>query len=138
VNTKETNTTAHSPAHSGATRRTPRRPSKLVLLRVKVTTMIVAVVLFFASLAGIAVYNPGVSHQPQTPVPVQQITIVKPGGSGSVVVPPPPHVTPLQPLVRSRGSRSRIGRSIGMRDRLGTAGRYLDGEKFWNRPVFDA
>jgi hypothetical protein len=104
VETKRTNAKVGSSARSRATRRTSRRPSKLALLRVKVATVVVAVVLFFASLAGIAVYNPGVSNAAAVPAQPQQITIVQPGGSNSRVVVPPPRVNAVRPLVRSRGS----------------------------------
>jgi hypothetical protein len=104
VNTKGTSTTAHSSTRSGATRRTARRPSKLALLRVKVATIVVAVVLFFASLAGIAMYNPGVANAATASVQASQITIVKPGGSDARLLAPPPRVTAVRPLVRSRGS----------------------------------
>jgi hypothetical protein len=95
---------AGTPTHSGTTRHTRKRPSKLALLRVKVATIALAVLLFFTSLVGIAIYNPGVSTQPAAPVPARQITVVKPGGSDSLVLPPPPHVTAVRPFVRSRGS----------------------------------
>jgi hypothetical protein len=106
VNTKGTSTKADSSTHSGTTRRTPRRPSKLKLFRIKVATIVAAVILFLASLTGIAVYNPGVAAQAPapTPVPAQRITIVKPDGSHSQVVLPPPRVTAPRPFVRSRGS----------------------------------
>jgi hypothetical protein len=77
------------------------------LLRAKVATIIVAIVLFFASLVSIAIYNPGVASQPAQQAPAQQvqrITIVKPGSSGVQVVPSPPHVSATRPFVRSRGS----------------------------------
>jgi hypothetical protein len=69
-----------------------------------VATIIVAVVLFFASLAGIAIYNPGVSNAAAVLAEPQQITIVQPGGSNSRVVAPPPRVNAVRPLARSRGS----------------------------------
>ena len=81
MNTKRVSTEAASSIRSTTTRRTSRRPSKLALLRVKVATIVVAVVLFFASLTGIAIYNPGVGNEAAVPVQAQQITIVKPGGS---------------------------------------------------------
>ncbi len=98
---------AHSSTRSATTRRTPKRPSKLQLFRVKVAAVVGALVLFFASLAGIAIYNPGVASQAAAPAQVQQITIVKPStpsGSNSVVLPPPPRVTAVRPFVRTRGS----------------------------------
>jgi hypothetical protein len=102
VNTKSTSTMAHSSLRSRTTRR--RRPSKLALLRVKVVTIVTAVVLFFASLTGIAIYNPQVSNAAAVTVQAQQITIVKPGGSDSLLLAPPPRVAAVRPLVRSRGS----------------------------------
>jgi hypothetical protein len=104
VNAKRTSTVADSSIRSTTTRRTSRRPSRLALLRVKVATLVVAVVLFFASLTGIAIYNPQVGNQAVVPVQAQQITIVKPDGSDSLVLPPPPRVSAVRPLVRSRGS----------------------------------
>jgi hypothetical protein len=102
---------ADSSTRSVTTRRKPKRPSKLALLRIKVVTIAVAVVLFFAGLAGIAIYNPGVAHassgstsQAPTPVPAQHISVVQPGQSTPKVVQPPTHVSPIQPFVRSRGS----------------------------------
>jgi hypothetical protein len=111
-----TTKTAVSSTRSGANKRGPKRLSKLALLRVKIATIVAAIVLFFGSLIGIAIYNPGVAHA-QAPVPVQaqqpqqqqQINIVQPGTSNSknsapVVVPAPPQVNNLRPFVRSRGS----------------------------------
>lgn len=104
-------TKAGSSTRSGANRRRPRRPSKLALLRIKVVTIIGAIVLFIAGVAGIAMYNPGVASQNSgsanpapTPVPAQHISIVSPGGTGPTVVQPPTRVSPIQPFVRSRGS----------------------------------
>jgi hypothetical protein len=68
-----------------------------------VATIIAAVVLFLASLAGIAIYNPQVGSQAAVPVQAQQITIVKPGGLDSLLL-APPRVSAVRPLVRSRGS----------------------------------
>jgi hypothetical protein len=62
------------------------------------------VILFFASLTGIAIYNPQVGNEAAVPVQAQQITIVKPGGSDSLLLAPPPRVSAVRPLVRSRGS----------------------------------
>jgi hypothetical protein len=106
VNTKGTNTKVDSSTRSATTRRRPRRPSKLKLLRIKVATIVAAVILFLAGLTGIAVFNPGVAAQApaSTPVPTQHITIVKPNGSHSQVPLPAPSVTARRPLVRSRGS----------------------------------
>jgi hypothetical protein len=104
VNTKGTKAKAGSSTRSGATRRTPRRPSKLALLRVKVATIVVAVILFFASLVGIALYNPAVASQAVVPVQSEQITIVEPGSSRSLLLAPPPRVSAVRPFVRSRGS----------------------------------
>jgi len=69
-----------------------------------VATIIAAVVLFLASLTGIAIYNPQVGSQAAVPVETQQITIVKPGGLDSLLLAPPPRVSAVRPLVRSRGS----------------------------------
>jgi hypothetical protein len=104
VNTKRTSTVAASSIHSTTTRRASRRPTKLALLRVKVATIVVAVVLFFASLTGIAIYNPQVGNEAAAPAQTEQITIVKPGGSGSLLLALPPRVAAVRPLVRSRGS----------------------------------
>jgi hypothetical protein len=62
--------------------------------------------LFFGSLTGIAMYNPGVADKGLVPVqaPTQQITIQKRDDSNSVVLAPQPRVTVVRPLVRSRGS----------------------------------
>lgn len=104
MNTKRTSMKADSSIHSTTIRRGVRRPSKLALLRVKVATIVVAVVLFFASLAGIALYNPSVASQASVPVQAQQVTIVEPSGSRSLVLAPPPRITAVRPFVRSRGS----------------------------------
>jgi len=69
-----------------------------------VATIVVAVVLFFASLTGIAMYNPQVGNGAAVPVRAQQITIIKPGGSDSLLLAPPPRVATVRPFVRSRGS----------------------------------
>jgi len=86
------------------TRNASRRVSKLDLLRVKLATVVVAIVLFFASLKIITVYNPGVSTEASVPVPTAQITIVKPDGSDSRVFTPRSRVRAVRPLTRSRGS----------------------------------
>jgi hypothetical protein len=104
VNKQRTSSETDPSIRPGTTRRTSRRPSKLVLLRVKVATIGMAVVLFFASLTGIAIYSPGASYEATAPVEAQQITIVKPGGSDTRVLAPPPGVTAVRPLARSRGS----------------------------------
>ena len=104
MKTKGMNTKAGSSTRSAATRRTPKRPSKLALFRVKVATVVAAVVLFFASLAGIALYNPALANQAAASVPSEQITIVEPSGSRSLLLPSPPSVTAVRPFVRSRGS----------------------------------
>ncbi len=104
MSTKRTSTQVESSTRSTTTRRTSRRPSKLALLRVKVATIAVAVVLFFASLTSIAIYNPGAGSEAAVPVQAQQITIVEPGGSQTLVLAPPPRVTAVRPLVRSRAS----------------------------------
>ncbi len=96
--------TADSSIGPITTRRTSRRPSKLTLLRAKVATIAMAVVLFFASLAGIAMYNPQVGNEATAPVQAQQITIVKPDGSDSLRLVPAPRVGPVRPFARSRGS----------------------------------
>jgi hypothetical protein len=100
LNTKRTSTVADSLIRS----RTTRRPSKLALLRVRVATILVAVILFFVSLTGIAIYNPQVGNKAVVPVQAQQITIVKPSGSEFLLLVPPPRVSAVRPLVRSRGS----------------------------------
>jgi hypothetical protein len=105
-------TKAGSSTRSGANRRRPRRPSKLALLRIKVVTIIGAIVLFIAGVAGIAIYNPGVASQNSgsanpapTSVPAQHISILTPGGGSTPkVVQPPTRTSPIQPFVRSRGS----------------------------------
>jgi hypothetical protein len=104
VNTKETSAKADSSTRSVATRRASRRPSKLALFRVKVATIVAAVVLFFASLAGIVLYNPGAASQAAAAVQSEQITVVEPGGTRSLQLAPPPRVSAVRPLVRSRGS----------------------------------
>jgi hypothetical protein len=104
VNTKATSRVADFSIRSTTTRRTSGRPSKLALLRVKVATIGIAVVLFFASLAGIAIYNPQVGNEAAVPVQAQQITVVKPDGSDSLLVAPPPRLSAVRPLVRARGS----------------------------------
>ena len=104
MNTKRTSTKADSSIRSMTTRRTSRRTSKLALLRVKVATIVVAVVLFFASLTGIAVFNPQAGYEAAVPMRAQQITIVKPGGLDSLLLAPPPRVAAVRPFVRSRGS----------------------------------
>jgi hypothetical protein len=68
-----------------------------------VATIVMAVALFVATLTGIAIYNPRVAQEAAVPAPTQQIIIVEPGGSGSLL-PPPPHVSAVRPLTRSRGS----------------------------------
>jgi hypothetical protein len=103
VSTKRTSTKADSSTYS-TTRRTSRRVSKRALFRAKVATVVMSAVLFAGSLAGIAIYNPAVKNEPSAPVQAQQITVFKPGGSGSFVLSPPPRVTAVRPLVRSRGS----------------------------------
>lgn len=100
MSTKRTSTVADSSIHSTTTRRT----SKLALLRVKVATIVAAVVLFLASLTGIAIFNPQVGNEAAVPVRAEQITIIKPGGSDSILLAPPPRVSAVRPLVRSRGS----------------------------------
>lgn len=95
---------ADSSIRSTTTRRTCGRPSKLALLRVRLAAIAVAVGLFFASLTGIAVYNPQVGSEAAVPVQAQQITIVKPDGSDSLLLATPPRVTAARPFVRSRGS----------------------------------
>ena len=95
---------ADSSVRSGTTRRASRRPSKLALLRVKIATIVMAVLLFFASLTVIAIYNPQVGSEAAMPVRAQQITIVKPGGLDSLLLAPPPRLSAVRPFVRSRGS----------------------------------
>jgi hypothetical protein len=97
VNTQRTSMDAESPIRSATTRRSYRRVSKLAQLRVKVATIVMAVVLFFASLTSIAVYNPGIDSETAVPVTAQQITIVKPEGSNTVVMAPPPSLTAVRP-----------------------------------------
>jgi hypothetical protein len=91
--------------HSKTTRRAARRRvSKLALARVKVATIVGAVVLFLASLTGIAVFNPGLQSSAAVPAQPQQITVVRRDGSQSQLVVPRPSVLAMPPLVRSRGS----------------------------------
>ena len=97
---KRTNTKAGSSTHS----RTTRRVSKRQLFRAKVATAVGAAVLFLASLAGIAIYNPQVGNQAAAALQTEQITIVEPSGSRSLLLAPPPRVSAVRPLVRSRGS----------------------------------
>jgi hypothetical protein len=82
---------------------TRRSASKMALLRAKVATIGLAVALFLATLTGIAVYNPQVSKEAAALAPTQQIIIVQPGVSNSLLA-PPPHVNAVRPFVRSRGS----------------------------------
>jgi hypothetical protein len=103
VNMKTTRTKANSSTCS-TTRRTRRRVSKRALFRTKVATVVMSAVLFLGSLAGIAIYNPAVKNEPSAPVQAQQITVFEPNGSRSVVLAPPPRVSAVRPLVRSRGS----------------------------------
>ena len=103
MSTKRTSTKADSSTYS-TTRRTSRRVSKRALFRTKVATAVMSAVLFTGSLAGIAIYNPAVKNEPSAPVQAQQITVFEPGGSSSIVQAPPPRVTAVRPLVRSRGS----------------------------------
>jgi hypothetical protein len=104
MSTKRTSTKADSSMHSKTTRRTRGRVSKLALARVKVATIVAAVVLFLASVTGIAVFNPGVQSTTAVPAQPQQITVVRRDGSQSQLVVPRPSVLALPPLVRSRGS----------------------------------
>ena len=99
MSAKRTSTRADS-----TTRRTARRPSTLHLLRVKVVTIVAAVVLFLASLTGIALYNPQAGNGLTMPAQVQEITVVQPDGKNTVLLAPPPRVSAVRPLVRSRGS----------------------------------
>lgn len=103
MNTKRTSTKADSSTYS-TTRRTRRRVSKRALFRAKVATVVMSAVLFLGSLAGIAIYNPAVKNEPSAPAQAQQITVFEPTGSSSVVLAPPPRVSAVRPLVRSRGS----------------------------------
>lgn len=102
MNTKSTK--AHSSTRSATTRRRPRRPSKAALLRIKIATIVGTAVLFLASLTGVAIYNPQLGSQTAVPVQSQQITISKQNGSSSIQLAPPPRVSAVRPLVRSRGS----------------------------------
>jgi hypothetical protein len=104
MNTKRTNTKADSSTCSRTTRRPHRRVSKRAQFRAKVAIIAGSVVLFFASLVGIATFNPRVGQDSPVPVQAQQITIVKRDGSDAVVLAPPPAVTAVRPLARSRGS----------------------------------
>jgi hypothetical protein len=104
VNTRRTSTKADSLIRLGTTRHTSRRASKRSLFRAKVATIVMSVVLFFGSLASIAIYNPAVDYEAPVPVQAQQITIVKPNGSDSIVLAPQPRVNAVRPFVRSRGS----------------------------------
>lgn len=104
MNTKRTSMKADSSTCSRTTRRRAKRTSKLALFRVKVATIILSMALFFGSLTGIAIYNPAINTQAPVPVSAQQITVVEPSGSASVVLAPRPRVTAVRPLVRSRGS----------------------------------
>lgn len=103
MDAKRTSTVAASSVRSRTTRRTGKRPSKVALLRVKVATIVMALVLFVASLTGIAIYNPQVGNQAAVPVQSQQITIIRPSGSDSLLL-APPRVAAVRPFVRSRGS----------------------------------
>jgi hypothetical protein len=100
VNARATSTDLDPTMGSMTTRRST---TKLALLRAKVATVGLAVALFVATLTGIAVYNPQVSKETAAPLPTQQIIIVEPGGSDSLLV-QPPHVSAVRPFVRSRGS----------------------------------
>ena len=104
MNTKRTSTVADTSIRSTTTRRTSRRPSKLTLFRVKVATIAMAMGLFLASLTGIAIFNPQVGNEAAVTVQAEQITIIKPGGSDSLLLVPPPRVSAVRPLSRSRGS----------------------------------
>ncbi|MFN2292484.1 MAG: hypothetical protein ACK2UC_14930 [Anaerolineae bacterium] len=90
--------------HSKTTRRGARRVSKVALARVKLATIVAAVVLFLGSLTGIAVFNPGVQSAAAVPAQPQQIIVVRRDGSQSQLVVPRPNVLAVPPLVRSRGS----------------------------------
>jgi hypothetical protein len=102
VKTKRTK--AASSTRSAATRRKPRRASKLALFRVKVATIVVSMFAFIVSLVGIATFNPAVAQTTAAPAPAPQINIVQPSGSKPKVVTPQPRVTLPNPFVRSRGS----------------------------------
>jgi len=97
-------TKADSPIRSMTTRHASKRVSKAALFRAKVATIALSMVLFVASLTGIAIFNPGVGNQEAVPVQAEQIIIVKPGGLDLRVLAPRPSVTAVRPLTRSRGS----------------------------------
>ena len=104
MNTKRTSTKADSSIRLRTTRPTSRRVSKLALFRVKVATVVLSMVAFVASLTGIAIFNPVVENKAAAPVQVQQITIVRPGGSDPLLLVPQPPAAVVRPFVRSRGS----------------------------------
>jgi negative regulator of sigma E activity len=101
---KTNRTKAASSTRSAATRRKPRRASKLAIFRVKVATVAVSMFAFAVSLVGVATYNPAVAQKPADLAPTPQINVVQLNGSKPRVVTPQPRVTLPNPFVRSRGS----------------------------------
>jgi hypothetical protein len=85
-----------------------RRPSKAHLKRIKLLAVILSIVAFIGSLAGVAIANPGTANR--SVQAAQPVAIVQDSGSRgrlnneSLVIPSRPQMPRVRPMTRTRGS----------------------------------
>jgi hypothetical protein len=85
-----------------------RRPKKAVLGRIKILAVILSIVAFAGSLAGVAIANPATANR--QPPAVQPVALGGASGiqqqlnDGSLVIPSAPQMPRFRPMTRTRGS----------------------------------
>jgi hypothetical protein len=85
-----------------------RRPNKALLGRIKIVAVILSIVAFVGSLAGVAIANPATANRT---VQVAQNVAISPAPGiqtppsiGSLVIPTQPQMPRIRPMTRTRGS----------------------------------
>jgi hypothetical protein len=85
-----------------------RRPNKALLGRIKIVAVILSILAFVGSLAGVAIANPATANRTVkvtqglaiSPVP----GIQTPPNIGNLVIPTQPQMPRIRPMTRTRGS----------------------------------
>jgi hypothetical protein len=85
-----------------------RRPNKAFLGRIKILAVILSIVAFVGSLAGVAIANPATANRT---VQVAQGVAISPASGiqapssiGGLVIPAQPQMPRIRPMTRTRGS----------------------------------
>jgi hypothetical protein len=83
-------------------------PKKAFYGRIKVLAVVLSIVAFVGSLAGIAVANPATGNRSapsgQPPVAVQALNLRMQSSAGNLVLPARPQMPRVRPMTRTRGS----------------------------------